>query len=95
MGVNDIMTIVSLIFTILGAVSGLAWFIFSQFSAVKKLVYDKFEDLQKTFITKLEYHERHDDQRFNAIQNDLWSIRVRNAAVDGNDIPHRKKADVN
>lgn len=38
--------------------------------------------LEKNIIQKLEYHERHDDERFSAIDKAVWEIRVRNAARD-------------
>lgn len=54
----------------------------------------------KDFITeKLEYHEKHDDERFHevekrfsSIRNDIWEIRVRNASIDGRRI---KKEEIN
>lgn len=61
----------TLVFTILTAVWSLAWWLARQFSLVKDAI-----------LEKLEYHERHDDVRFDAITKDLWEIRVRNASVD-------------
>ena len=55
----------------------------SKFSDVKKTIFERLEKLQETILDKLEYHERHDDQRFNAVTNDIWAIKVRNAAIDG------------
>lgn len=54
-----------------------------QFMAIRNLVYDKHEQLQKFITDKIEYHERHDDERFSAVTKDLWELRVRNALVDG------------
>lgn len=61
----------TLVFTILTAVWSLAWWLARQFAAVKDAI-----------LEKLEYHERHDDIRFDALTKDLWEIRVRNASVD-------------
>lgn len=61
----------TLVFTILTAVWSLAWWLARQFSLVKDAI-----------LEKLEYHERHDDIRFDALTKDLWEIRVRNASVD-------------
>lgn len=47
------------------------------------MVYDRIGVTEKILVDKLEYHERHDDVRFLGIRNDLWDIRVRNAAKDG------------
>lgn len=61
----------TLVFTILTAVWSLAWWLARQFALVKDAI-----------LEKLEYHERHDDIRFDALTKDLWEIRVRNASVD-------------
>ena len=54
-----------------------------KFSDVRKNIFEKLEKMQETILDKLEYHERHDDQRFNTVNNDIWAIKVRNAALDG------------
>jgi len=59
--------------------SGLAWFMAAQFSKVRSLIHETSEKTEKTVLDKLEYHEKHDDTRFNAIQNDLWALRLQNA----------------
>ena len=64
-----------------------------QFKSVRDLVYTKVSELQKNLTEKLEYHERHDDARFGQVINDLWAIKVRNAAKDGaKAIPELEKA---
>lgn len=44
-------------------------------------------------MDKLDYHEKHDDSRFNdlkqdiySVTNDVWALRVRNAAREGLDL---------
>lgn len=61
----------TLALTILGATYG-------QFLSLRNLIYRMKEDI----LNKLEYHERHDDERFGQVSNDLWTLRVRNAAFD-------------
>lgn len=68
----------TLMLTILGATYG-------QFLSLRNLIFKVKDDI----IGKLEYHERHDDQRFQEIRNDVWEIRVRNAALDGPPNPPR------
>lgn len=87
---TDVITIGSFIAAMLSSVAGLAWFISSQFTNVRSLVYDtrrslssQITEMEKDIVNKLEYHEQHDDKRFNAVNNDIWDIRVRNAARDG------------
>lgn len=61
------------------SVWSLAWWLNGHFNNIRKDVFD----LGKEILSKLEYHERHDDVRFTQIKDDLWDIRVRNAAKDG------------
>ena len=39
--------------------------------------------MQKVILDKMEYHERHDDQRFHEMNKELWTIKIRNATIDG------------
>lgn len=64
------------------------WFA-AQFSSTRHLIDIKIEKLESNILAKLEYHEKHDDQRFDSqdqrldhLHNDLWEIRVRNASID-------------
>lgn len=74
---------ITTIFTVFGMFATSAVWMSRQFSLIRNLVYDKHEQLQKFITDKIEYHERHDDDRFNAVTKDLWELRVRNALVDG------------
>lgn len=71
----------------IGSVIGIVWtqalWLSGQFSKIRNLVFDTVKDLEVSLNTKFEYHEKHDDQRFNDIRNDLWMIRLRSAAKDG------------
>lgn len=67
----------------------MTWWLAKQFNEVRKLIHAKTEQLERFILDKLEYHERHDDSRFNdvskrleAVRDDLWEIRVSNAAKD-------------
>ena len=77
---NHTVEIVGLFLTVFGSVWSLAWWLSGQFTAVRNLIYTQVEKLEQHFTQKLEYHERHDDSRFNNISNDLWDIKLRNAA---------------
>jgi len=76
---NEVIFLLTLVST---AVCIVLW-INKQFSNLRSFVYDKVDGLEETILAKLEYHERHDDRRFGDLSNDLWEIRVRNAAIDG------------
>lgn len=77
-----------MILTIVGSMLTSVWIlrgsIEKQFSEIRRLVYERTDQLLKTFTDKLEYHERHDDQRFNDINNNIWMLRIRSAAIDPN-----------
>lgn len=60
-----------------------AWWLSKKFGEVHDNIDDKVENLEKNIVSKLEYHEQHDDQRFAEIRNAVWDIRIRNATVDG------------
>lgn len=65
--------------SVITAVWTLAFWLNGHFNSIRR----EITDMGKDIISKLEYHERHDDQRFSQIRDDIWDIRVRNAAADG------------
>src|SRR5882672_4290738 len=87
MNFSEWLTLVGLvgggIFSILGWSIWASWWLSKQFAQTRQLVWDRGNILQSGIEAKLEYHEQHDDKRFAAVTNDLWAIRVRNAARDG------------
>lgn len=84
---SNFIAIVSLFLTIFAAVWSLAWWLNGHFNNIRKDVYA----LGKEILDKLEYHERHDDTRFSQLRDDIWDIRVRNAAMDGISYPLKPK----
>lgn len=60
-----------------------SWWMGKQFTSLRQLFYELIEKTEASLIKKLEYHERHDDNRFDQLRNDLWEIRLRNAIKDG------------
>lgn len=62
----------------------IVWGFSTMLSNKINVVYSRIEKAQEVILAKLEYHERHDDQRFAAINNELWAIKIRNASKDGN-----------
>lgn len=83
---SSLVAIVGLFLSIFASVWSLAWWLNGHFNNIRKDVYS----LGKEILTKLEYHERHDDSRFSQIRDDIWDIRVRNAAADGVLKPNRQ-----
>lgn len=43
----------------------------------------RLSDIKADVLSKLEYHERHDDRRFGDLSDNIWMLRLRNAAKDG------------
>lgn len=75
----DNWTYIGFLASVVTAVWTLAFWLNGHFNNIRK----EITDMAKDVISKLEYHERHDDQRFSQIRDDIWDIRVRNAAADG------------
>lgn len=79
--------------TILSAVWGHALWLSNRFAGISKEMDVRFERIFGAINEKLEYHERHDDKRFNDITNGLWEIRLQNA-VSSRIYARKKKEDV-
>lgn len=62
-----------------GSVWGLAWWLSGQFSTIRDLVYEQISKTGEAILEKLEYHEKHDDSRFEDIKRDLWEVKLRQA----------------
>lgn len=67
-----------------GSVWGLAWWLSGQFTLLRNLVYEQIHRTETSIISKLEYHEKHDDTRFDDLKRDLWEIRVKQASNTAN-----------
>ena len=67
-----------------GFVWGLAWWLSGQFSSMRTLVYEQSNKIAEVILAKLEYHEKHDDSRFEDVRRDIWEIRVKQASNSSN-----------
>lgn len=86
--VSPLVALTGLFLTIFGAVWSLAWWLSGKFTEVRSLVYSTAEKTADSILSKLEYHEKHDDSRFSnignrltSVQNDIWELRVNNASM--------------
>lgn len=86
--VNSITQIVIALLTVLGGLWAFAMWLTRRFKEVTDLVFKKTEEI----LNKLEYHERHDDRRFAAVTDDLWTIRLENASRHNQNVFPRNKA---
>lgn len=69
---------IKLLAILIPILSAFGW-INSRISNVNKTIFIQSEKI----LDKLEYHERHDDERFESVRKDLWQIRIQNAARTG------------
>lgn len=80
---NIMFGVITCLGIILGAVWGHSLWLSKQFNSLRELIYSKVGDLEDVLLSKLEYHERHDDKRFSDMHNELWEMKLRNAATQG------------
>lgn len=84
--------VITIVLGTVTSVSALSFWLNRQFNAVRDLIFVKIDQTEKVLLAKLEYHERHDDKRFSDIINEIWELKLRNAAAQGllNDPPVKK-----
>lgn len=63
------------------------WWLSRQFSSIRDLIHSKISQTEKIILDKLEYHERHDDQRFSDLHNQIWEMKILQAAHNGSPVP--------
>ena len=84
---TDLLTAIQSVVTIIvgtfTSVVALSWWLNRQFNSVRELIYAKIDQTEKILLSKLEYHERHDDKRFSDLINEIWEIKLRQAAAQG------------
>jgi hypothetical protein len=68
----------SVLLASLGAQWRLSMWLAKQFTEFRNMM----DDLKTDILDKLEYHERHDDERFSEVRKDLSDIRLKNAVRD-------------
>lgn len=66
--------------TIMGFVWGFAIWLSKTFSKI----YEKIQKSLDLMLSKLEYHEEHDDKRFSQITDGLWAMKVEAATRPSN-----------
>ncbi len=83
MSFADYMTLFAILFSAfagsIGGVWALAWWLAKKFEDYRALLNSKINNV----LDKLEEHEQLDIKRFQDIRDDIWLMRVRNAARDG------------
>lgn len=84
-----VLPVISIISAMMVTGTGMGWWLSGQFAENRKFTYTIVKEMKEEIFKKLEYHEKHDDTRFSQIENrfgrlrnDIWEIRLRNAAKD-------------
>lgn len=70
--------LVAIVSSAVGITAWLTWFLREQFSKTHRL-----------FYRVISLHNREDDDRFEAMSNEIWKIHLRNARRDGDAPPDR------
>lgn len=84
-----ILSFIVFLASIIGVVWGHSLWLQKQFNSLKDLIYSKVGNLEDNLLSKLEYHEKHDDKHFLDLYNRLWEMRLRNAAIQGINLDNR------
>jgi hypothetical protein len=79
---SDVYYMTMILGSVFGTIWGLAIWLTGKFSALKGQFYDKIDKSVGLLLDKLEYHERHDDQRFAELNRDINALHIRNATAD-------------
>jgi len=87
----DTLAFLGIVVSIAGTVWTFAMWLSSKLNAILETFYQKIDSVGTMILEKLEYHQRHDDERFNAIHGDLSDIRISNAARDASTTKYRNK----
>lgn len=62
--------------SIVGGLVSTVWWFRSWFASQFSKIYDRMGAVENNITSKLEYHERHDDQRFQDIHNRVWEVKL-------------------
>jgi hypothetical protein len=87
----EYLPVIAISVTIISAVWGHALWLSGQFKSVYKAIDIKFDKILDSITEKLEYHERHDDQRFGHISDSIWELRLQQAINSGNSLIAKAK----
>ena len=79
----DFSTLVGYLGTIIALVGSMTWWLSVQLNNLKSLIFAQTTEVKESILNKLEYHEKHDDERFSNLDKRIWEMQVRNAAIDG------------
>lgn len=82
---RSVFVTLDIILTIVGLAGGAistVWWFRSWFAGQFSKIYDRMGKIEDNIIAKLEYHERHDDERFLDVHTRIWEIKLQLAGKD-------------
>lgn len=86
LSIQDWITLLGTATAIIMAVAVSTWAIFNYLhgivSEMKALFFKRIDELEDKILNKLEYHERHDDERFSQMDKNLWEQKLRMVALE-------------
>lgn len=74
---------VSVVVAVTASIVGATWWLSDQLRKNRDIFYKQMADYHNQITMKMDNHEKEDDRRFNSLSNNIWQIRMRNAAIDG------------
>lgn len=83
MHLENLITLITPVFSILGTVAGLAWWLASQFSRNRHAMHNTVHAMQLSLEKKMDDHAADDKEHFKEHHARLTNIEMRNAARDG------------
>lgn len=105
LNINEFTGLFGIVLTVVGILLSAGWvsqsWLNRKFAEASLQFNVKIDKLESLVVGKLDYHEKHDDDRFselrklgeirfNELKNDVWDIRIRNASKDGHILPNKK-----
>ena len=81
---------------LLGSTGTVVWAVSRQFSDNRKVMYEGLEKLGTKIMDKLDYHEKHDDERFadvaksfQNVSDQIWDLKVTSATKNAENLRER------
>lgn len=78
----ELITFAGITLAIGTSVWSFAWWLSNKLNSIMATLESKIDKVAGIILDKLEYHERHDDARFNNLGDSINALRIRNATTD-------------
>lgn len=88
---NILQQAVGIVGGVASTIAILTWWLSRQFNVQNENFSKKIDYLYDKIISKLDYHEKHDDKRFEQVNNNIWELRLRQVASETHGKVHDQK----